>query len=206
MNKEEYKKAEKLLEDIFENNIYDKYKLPINVPFEEKDLAKELGARWDGVKKRWFIVKNFELCKVFKWFPVKEIKTIEYKVSDKDAVRRYEQLKKDSRWKNGKEILKHFKWKINKTIFYGSFFCNFCDSDCGDEWCVIWNDDVSDIFHALYFSKFNEYEKLLLNEYLKTFETQKNASILREKLWSLGKRLDSIPQNYKFKYFKPFRG
>lgn len=33
-------------------------KIYLNVPFEEKDKAKELGAKFDSMSKKWFIVKD----------------------------------------------------------------------------------------------------------------------------------------------------
>lgn len=29
-------------------------KIYLNVPFAEKDLAKKLGAKWDGSLKKWY--------------------------------------------------------------------------------------------------------------------------------------------------------
>jgi ribonuclease HI len=35
-------------------------KIFLNVPFAEKDVAKDLGARWDASKKKWYIFDNSE--------------------------------------------------------------------------------------------------------------------------------------------------
>lgn len=41
----------------------------LNVPYAEKDIAKKLGARWDGQGRRWY-VENMENLKPFlRWMP-----------------------------------------------------------------------------------------------------------------------------------------
>lgn len=43
-------------------------KVYLNVPFEEKDQAKSLGAQWDGSKRQWFVHdKNTDLYLFDKW-------------------------------------------------------------------------------------------------------------------------------------------
>lgn len=39
----------------------------LNVAYEDRDLAKRLGARWDPALKRWYYAKNSPLAKVFGW-------------------------------------------------------------------------------------------------------------------------------------------
>lgn len=41
----------------------------LDVPFPEKDRAKELGARWDPDFKRWFVPAGRDLVPFAKWFP-----------------------------------------------------------------------------------------------------------------------------------------
>jgi hypothetical protein len=43
----------------------------LKVPFEEKDLAKQLGASWDKDKKQWFFVPGTDLAKIHRWLPEK---------------------------------------------------------------------------------------------------------------------------------------
>ena len=38
-------------------------------PFAEKDAAKALGARWDAVKKCWYIVDVDDLTPFMRWIP-----------------------------------------------------------------------------------------------------------------------------------------
>jgi len=40
-------------------------------PFEDKDAAKELGARWDGQKRKWYALGDETFEKLRKWHPSK---------------------------------------------------------------------------------------------------------------------------------------
>ena len=40
----------------------------LNVPFAEKDAAKELGARWDPELKKWFVPRGVDSSPFAKWF------------------------------------------------------------------------------------------------------------------------------------------
>lgn len=39
----------------------------LNVSYEDRDLAKKLGARWDPSVKRWYCPANSPLAKIFTW-------------------------------------------------------------------------------------------------------------------------------------------
>lgn len=39
----------------------------LNVSYEDRDLAKRLGARWDPSLKRWYYANGSNLAKVFGW-------------------------------------------------------------------------------------------------------------------------------------------
>lgn len=41
----------------------------LDVPFEEKDEAKALGARWDRDAKRWFVPNDKDAAPFLKWMP-----------------------------------------------------------------------------------------------------------------------------------------
>jgi hypothetical protein len=41
----------------------------LNVPFHEKDDAKRLGARWDAVRKTWFLPDATDPAPFTKWLP-----------------------------------------------------------------------------------------------------------------------------------------
>lgn len=44
-------------------------RIDINCPFDQKDEAKALGARWDSFHKTWYITKISNLYKFAKWVP-----------------------------------------------------------------------------------------------------------------------------------------
>ena len=44
-------------------------RIDLNVPFAEKDKAKKAGARWDGVKKCWYVVDVEDLMPFMGWMP-----------------------------------------------------------------------------------------------------------------------------------------
>ena len=39
----------------------------LTMPYEERDQAKAIGARWDAVKKAWYVGPGIELEKIAKW-------------------------------------------------------------------------------------------------------------------------------------------
>lgn len=41
----------------------------LKVPFAEKDQAKKLGARWDGVRKLWYIEGSLDSALFSRWQP-----------------------------------------------------------------------------------------------------------------------------------------
>lgn len=65
----------------------------LNVPFDEREEAKALGARWDGQKKMWYVPAGKKLDDFAKWLPngkaVKSVKKIYLKVpfDEKDTVK-----------------------------------------------------------------------------------------------------------------------
>jgi hypothetical protein len=42
-------------------------KIYLNVPFAQKDEAKALGARWDGIKKKWFVPAEKDIALFARW-------------------------------------------------------------------------------------------------------------------------------------------
>jgi len=44
-------------------------RIDLNVPFSEKDDAKQLGARWDANKKIWFIPEHLDPSVFRRWLP-----------------------------------------------------------------------------------------------------------------------------------------
>jgi hypothetical protein len=41
----------------------------LNVPYAEKDQARALGARWNPVRKRWYVPDGVESSPFEKWLP-----------------------------------------------------------------------------------------------------------------------------------------
>jgi len=39
----------------------------LNVSYEDRDLAKRLGARWDPSVRKWYCTKGSALAKIFAW-------------------------------------------------------------------------------------------------------------------------------------------
>lgn len=39
----------------------------LNVSYEDRDLAKRLGARWDPSVRKWYCTKGSALAKIFVW-------------------------------------------------------------------------------------------------------------------------------------------
>lgn len=42
-------------------------KIYLNVPFAQKDEAKALGARWDAIKKKWFVLPDKDITLFIRW-------------------------------------------------------------------------------------------------------------------------------------------
>ena len=42
-------------------------KVYLNVPFSQKDAAKELGAKWDAAQKKWYVLDDKELSLFSQW-------------------------------------------------------------------------------------------------------------------------------------------
>lgn len=43
--------------------------LYLNVPYEQKDLARTLGAKWDRIRKQWYVVNKYDYYKFLDWIP-----------------------------------------------------------------------------------------------------------------------------------------
>lgn len=53
---------------------FSKERLYLYVPFKDKDKVKELGARWDAIKKLWFVPPKTDLSLFEKWINNKNLK------------------------------------------------------------------------------------------------------------------------------------
>lgn len=45
-------------------------RVDLKVPFAEKDEAKKLGARWDAVRKIWYVEDKVDMVAYSRWSPV----------------------------------------------------------------------------------------------------------------------------------------
>ena len=43
------------------------HRVNIRVPFDDKEQAKALGAKWDGTLKTWYIPMDMDMVKFRKW-------------------------------------------------------------------------------------------------------------------------------------------
>lgn len=41
----------------------------LEVPYVQKDIAKTLGARWDPVRKKWYVSDVKDISKFMRWMP-----------------------------------------------------------------------------------------------------------------------------------------
>lgn len=41
----------------------------LNVPYEQKDAARKLGARWDGIRKQWYVENVENIGGFMRWMP-----------------------------------------------------------------------------------------------------------------------------------------
>ncbi|MCK9622178.1 MAG: DUF5710 domain-containing protein [Methylobacter sp.] len=44
-------------------------RIDLIVPYDDKEKAKILGARWDGIRKCWYIVDKEDLLPFMAWMP-----------------------------------------------------------------------------------------------------------------------------------------
>lgn len=50
-------------------------RINLAVPYEEKNGAKQLGARWDSARKTWYIVDVEDLTPFIRWIPTSRAPT-----------------------------------------------------------------------------------------------------------------------------------
>ena len=44
-------------------------RINLNCPYADKDCVKSLGARWDSVRKVWFLIDPPDLLSFLQWLP-----------------------------------------------------------------------------------------------------------------------------------------
>lgn len=65
------------------NEYGDDMRINLLVPFEEKDLAKKRGARWDAANKIWYVQDHPRLELFLKWIPEQLKRPTQAKILDK---------------------------------------------------------------------------------------------------------------------------
>lgn len=63
----------------FPNNNKTIMRIYLNVPYEEKDIAKKKGCHWDGQKKQWFIDNPIHMDQYMRWMPKHLLKSTDSK-------------------------------------------------------------------------------------------------------------------------------
>lgn len=95
----------------------------ITVPFDDKDLAKQLGARWDGEKKSWYYYDKSQLSKIKSWYPPKV-----------EKVFKRVEIPQKITFFTGEEILNYLGFQRSQIEFAKDGFCGMCDSHISNEW------------------------------------------------------------------------
>ena len=56
-----------VLSELYESLVSNGERIYIDVPYKDKDVAKLLGDRYDGEKKRWYVPQGVDLKLFAKW-------------------------------------------------------------------------------------------------------------------------------------------
>ena len=56
-----------VLSELYESLVSNGERIYIDVPYKDKDVAKLLGARYDGEKKKWYVPQGVDLKLFAKW-------------------------------------------------------------------------------------------------------------------------------------------
>ncbi len=48
-----------------------KEKFYLNCPFEEKDMCKRIGGRWDSKERKWYVPTELDPKQFKRWWPAK---------------------------------------------------------------------------------------------------------------------------------------
>ena len=54
----------------------------LNVPYQEKDEAKKLGARWDASARRWYVPEGMDTAPLVRWLPVEKPESLKPKSTE----------------------------------------------------------------------------------------------------------------------------
>lgn len=149
-------------------------KIYLKVDFAHNNLAKELGAKFDGEKKKWYYWKNDDpeidemhdnkLRFIADWFWPKII-TKYIDVIKPEPIRFY----------TGEEILNFLERKRSDIYFTDGGFCRLCDSNISSEFVFGGKKDPAHPYCLHHISdkymELNNTEKSILLHYLEITET-----------------------------------
>jgi hypothetical protein len=108
-------------------------KIFLAVPFEFKEKAKELGAKWDKETKQWFIPEKSLLSNIATWIPPTTIeKVVVREPSQEEIIELFNAL--PSRFKTGREVCESLGLDIGLAMRTHSQVCLTCDSTITDEY------------------------------------------------------------------------
>ena len=150
----------------------------ISVSYEDKDLAKSLGAKWDAEAKSWYVDRFSKLNKIFSW---KEPEVIREKIqySDYEIVSLFKRI--DTRFNCAEDIVEFLGIDIDKLVFADKAFCPMCDSNISNEWTIDGRVELRHIWDSRD-DGLNSRETFMLEDYL-------NVNLLTKKRQKLTKAL-----------------
>lgn len=105
-------------------------RIDIDVKFKDKELAKELGAKWDAVKQTWYYDDYSKLSIIAKWLPKNKVYE-KIELNEKEICDRFFSL--STRFQDGKQIIEYLGFK-EKNLVKKSGFCPMCDSSYNNKW------------------------------------------------------------------------
>jgi hypothetical protein len=114
-------------------------RIDLKVPFEEKDAAKGLGAKWDASRRTWYISEGLSSAAFSRWMPLPSTKLPE--------VRLYVDLVPNTAWfSNLRSVLTLPEWAAVKTRTFraANYVCEICGGrgpnhpvECHERWTYI---------------------------------------------------------------------
>jgi hypothetical protein len=90
-------------------------RIDLNVPFEEKDHAKSLGAKWDPARRVWFVRDRQNLEPFMRWMPAGMTKPHNPSFDiEPEMIRRLLQLCHPDKHNGSESSIKATQWLLSK--------------------------------------------------------------------------------------------
>lgn len=96
----------------------------LNIPYKERNIAKNLGAEWDEINKKWFCEEDNELCSLYDVYK----ENIEIKGEDREygGKKLYiDMIPKTTYFKNVRSLFSENDWNLIRHHIYSR-----CDYKC----------------------------------------------------------------------------